>query len=122
MKTEGSSEGDFERPAPLAPAAFYILFALADGAKHGYAIMQETVRLSEGEFRMGPATLYTNIQRLLAAGLIKEVSGDGEDGDSRRRYYRLKRHGREAMQQELERMRRLLRRAQSFSLDPKAAH
>src|SRR5260370_41520902 len=105
---------------PLTPAVFYILFALADGDKHGYAIMQETVKLSEGEFRMGPATLYTNIQRLLPAGLIQEVSG-GEQ-DPRRPNYRLKRQGRVALEQELERMRKVLRRAQRIAFAPKGAH
>jgi DNA-binding PadR family transcriptional regulator len=103
--------------APMPPAMFYILFALADGEKHGYAIMQETLKLSEGAFRMGPATLYTNVQRLLAADLIKEVAGeDSGDAEARRRYYRLSRHGKEALEQELQRMRKVLRRAQSMSL------
>ena len=53
---------------PLAPAAFLILFALTDGAKHGYAIMQETRKISDDGFHMGPATLYTTIQRLLESG------------------------------------------------------
>jgi DNA-binding PadR family transcriptional regulator len=123
MKLADSDGGAFGRMVPLTPAVFYILFSLADGDKHGYAIMQETVKLSEGEFRMGPATLYTNIQRLLAAGLIKEVSGGGTgEQDARRRYYRLTRQGRALMEQELERMRKLLRRAQGSSLLPKAAH
>src|SRR5437899_7902131 len=86
---------------PLTPAVFHILLSLADGDKHGYAIMQETVKLSEGEFRIGPATLYTNIQRLLAADIIKEVSGsDSQESDARRRYYRLSRQGRAVMEQE----------------------
>ena len=106
---------------PLTPAVFYILLSLADGDKHGYAIMQDAIKLSDGEFRMGPATLYSNIQRLLAADLIKEVSGDSREPDARRRYYRLSRQGRAVMEQELERMRKALRRAQSFSLVPKGA-
>jgi DNA-binding PadR family transcriptional regulator len=103
--------------APMPPAMFYILFALADGEKHGYAIMHETLDLSEGTFRMGPATLYTNVQRLLAADLIKEVeSRDSGDAEPRRRYYRLSRQGKAALEQELQRMRKVLRRAQSLSL------
>jgi len=102
---------------PMPPAAFYILFALADGEKHGYAIMQDTLKLSEGRFRMGPATLYTNIQRLLEAEWIKEVEGDGDTpSDSRRRYYRLRKPGKTALEQELERMRRVLARAEALSL------
>jgi len=108
---------------PLAPAAFYILFALADGDKHGYAIMQDALKLSDGKFRMGPATLYTNVQRLLAAGLIKEVAVSGSrERDERRRYYRLARQGKAALEQELDRMRNVLRRAQTFSWAPKTSH
>ena len=54
-----------ETNQPLAPAAFYILFALASGEKHGYAIMREAREASENKFDLGPATLYTTIQRLL---------------------------------------------------------
>lgn len=97
----------------MAAAVFYILFALADGDKHGYAIMQETLALSDGTFRMGPATLYTNIHRLLEMEWIKELPADGEP---RRRYYRLARQGKTALEGELQRMRKILRRAQNLSL------
>ena len=58
---------------PLTPAVFFILFALAQGEKHGYAIMQQVSVLSDGKVRMGPGTLYTTIQRLLELALIEEV-------------------------------------------------
>ena len=102
----------------LAPAAFYVLFALCEGEKHGYAIMQDVQRLSDGKFRMGPATLYTNIQRLLQEGFIDLVDhpeGDGEV-DSRRRYYRLGKPGQHAIQQELDRMRSVLLRSKRLVL------
>src|SRR5260370_32338 len=79
--------------SPLRTAVFFILFALADGEKHGYAIMQQTRTLSDDRFRMGPGTLYTTIQRLLELALIQEVLDSGER-ESRRRYYRLTRQGR----------------------------
>lgn len=123
MKPVVTKESPAVSQTPLTSAVFYILLALADGDKHGYAIMQETVKLSEGEFRMGPATLYTNIQRLLTASLIKEVvAGGPEEVDARRRYYRLTKQGKALLEQELERMRKILRRAQKFSLAPKTAH
>ena len=59
---------------PLSPAVFYILFALAEGKKHGYAIMKGAETVSGGQFTMGPGTLYTTIQRLLELGLIEETS------------------------------------------------
>ena len=92
---------------PLTPAVFFTLFALANGEKHGYAIMQETGQLSGGKFRMGPGTLYTTIQRLWSLGLIAEVPGDS-DTDPRRRYYRLTNEGRTLLQLEVDRMRDLV--------------
>ena len=76
---------------PLTPAVFHILLALADGEKHGYAIMQEVETNTGGIVAMGPGTLYGSIKRMLAAGLIEESDErpDPELDDQRRRYYRL---------------------------------
>jgi DNA-binding PadR family transcriptional regulator len=87
---------------PLTPAVFFTLFALADGEKHGYAIMQEVGTLSGNKVRMGPGTLYSTIQRLLELELVEEVSGLG--GDSRRRYYRLTPNGKLLLDAEILRM------------------
>ncbi len=94
--------------APLTPAVFFILFALAQGAKHGYAIMQEVAVLSDGKFRMGPGTLYTTIQRLLELSFIEETDADSK---SRRRYYRLTRTGRAVFKAEVRRMDAVVRLA-----------
>ncbi len=107
------------RLTPLTPAVFFILFALADGEKHGYAIMQETATLSDGKFRMGPGTLYTTIQRLLDLSLIEEVPDPSEDKrNSRRRYYRLTRHGRLLLDAEINRMGAVLQLAAQKKLRP----
>ena len=106
------------RLLPLTPAVFFILFALADGDKHGYAIMQETTKISEGRFRMGPGTLYTTILRLLELCLIEEVS---ESGESRRRYYRLTRQGRALLEMEINRMGAVLQLASEKRLWPQVA-
>jgi DNA-binding PadR family transcriptional regulator len=102
---------------PLTPAVFFTLFALAGGDKHGYAIMQETRKLSDDSFRMGPATLYTTVQRLLDQDLIEEVSG-AEDTDSRRRYYRLTSGGRALLESELTRVEALIRKAKAMHWKP----
>ena len=83
---------------PLTPAIAHILLALADEDRHGYAIMQEVERMTDGAVRMGPGTLYGTIKRMLASGLIEEMGReDGKTGrrddrktdtDERRRYYR----------------------------------
>jgi DNA-binding PadR family transcriptional regulator len=102
---------------PLTPAVFFTLFALAGGEKHGYAIMQEVGELSDGTFRMGPATLYTTVQRLLDLDLITEVAGE-KDGDSRRRYYRLTGGGRKLLDSELTRVDALIRKAKALDWKP----
>ena len=100
---------DLQHLFPLTPAVFFILFALAQGEKHGYAIMQEVSVLSDGNFRMGPGTLYTTIQRLLELSLIEEIDADSS---SRRRYYRLTRTGRTVFKAEVSRMDNVVRLAQ----------
>jgi DNA-binding PadR family transcriptional regulator len=102
---------------PLTPAVFFTLFALAGGEKHGYAIMQETRNLSDGSFRMGPATLYTTVQRLLDLDLIEEAAGD-KDADSRRRNYRLTGSGRRLLDAELERVEALVHKAKAMYWKP----
>lgn len=98
---------------PLTPAVFHILLALADGEKHGYAIMQEVEALTDGKIRLGPGTLYGSIKRLLAGELIEESDErpDAELDDERRRYYRLTDFGQRAVTAEAERLLHLVRQA-----------
>ena len=105
---------------PLTPAVFYILFALTEGEKHGYAIMKEVENVSGGQFTMGPGTLYTTIQRLLELGFIEETSTPS-DSERRRRCYRLSRMGRKVLEAELNRMESLVRSAQRRKLVPREA-
>lgn len=100
---------------PLAPAAFLILFALASGDKHGYAIMQDARKLSDHTFQMGPATLYTTIQRLLESDRIREVPGP-DHGDSRRKYYRLTGAGKSTLNAELTRMESMVKKSKAMRL------
>ncbi|HXK03036.1 MAG TPA: helix-turn-helix transcriptional regulator [Verrucomicrobiae bacterium] len=102
---------------PLPPATFFILFALATGEKHGYAIMREARSLSDHRFQIGPATLYTTVQRLLDSGWIEETRGP-EDSDPRRRYYRLTRQGKSTLHREMERMEALVRKSKALKLRP----
>ena len=46
---------------PLTPPVFHILLALADGEKHGYAIMKDVEDQTSGQIKMGPGTLYGSI-------------------------------------------------------------
>jgi DNA-binding PadR family transcriptional regulator len=84
---------------PLKPADFHILLALAEGPCHGYGIMKEVERESNGDVRLEIGSLYRLLARMLDSGLIEEV-----DGDERRRYYRLSRLGRRVLKAEAERL------------------
>jgi len=106
---------------PLPPATFYILFALATGDKHGYGIMQEVRKLSDNRLPLGPATLYTTIQRLLDSRWIEEAAGPA-DHDPRRRYYHLTRYGQAALHDEMQRMEALVRKSKALRLRPSEQH
>jgi len=86
---------------PLTPAVFHILLALADGPRHGYAIMQ-AVEESAGK-EMGPGTIYGSLQRMEDAGLVREV----DPGHDRRRVFALQPFGRRALEAEAQRLARL---------------
>lgn len=110
--------------SPLTPAAFYILITLADGDRHGYAIMQEVSKRSGDTVRLGPGTLYGAISRLLRDGLIEETEErpDPEMDDSRRRYYRLTGQGGRALAAEAKRLEALARLARSTRTVRKLKH
>ncbi len=100
---------------PLPPAQLHILLALADGDKHGYAVMSEVERMTDGEVSMGPGTLYGAIKRMLNADLIEESDNrpDPELDDERRRYYRVTGYGARVLTAELARLEQLVRAAEA---------
>lgn len=107
-----------EEPSELLPlpvAQVHIMLALADGEKHGYAIMNEVESMTLGEATMGPGTLYGTVKRLLTAGLLEETEErpDPEIDDERRRYYRLTGFGSRVLDAEMVRMRQLARTAEA---------
>lgn len=100
---------------PLTPAVFHILLALADEERHGYAIMKEVERATEGQFQLGPGTLYGSIKRMLDMGLIEETDDrpDPVLDDQRRRYYHMSSFGAKVLKAELQRLENLLAIAHS---------
>jgi DNA-binding PadR family transcriptional regulator len=106
---------DPETYLPLTPAIAHILLALADRDRHGYGIMQEVERITDGAVRMGPGTLYGTIKRMIAGGLIDEADErpDPELDDERRRYYRATPLGRAVLDAETSRMATLVSAARA---------
>ncbi len=97
-------QDDFTPFLPLSPAALHILLSLAGEDRHGYGIMQEVARQSEGQYKLGPGTLYDNLQRLMNQGLVEETARRSPYDDPRRRYYRLTRLGRAVLSAEIARL------------------
>jgi DNA-binding PadR family transcriptional regulator len=102
---------DLSQFLPLSPATLHILLALAGEDLHGYGIMQEVMRQSEGAYKLGPGTLYDNLQRLTDQGLVEEATRRGGNDDPRRRYYRLNAQGRRVLSAEISRLEGVVREA-----------
>ena len=102
---------------PLSPAVFHVLISLADGERHGYAIIKDVAERTDGAERLGAGTLYAILKRLLDDDLIAEVAGRQRDSDDqRRRYYRLTPFGRRVTRAEVERLERASTLARSTRL------
>ena len=109
------------RMAEISEPVFHILVALAEGDRHGYAILQEVAERTRGQVKLGPGTLYRSIQRMLEEGLIEETRERpaAENDDERRRYYRITPLGRAAARAEAGRLADLVRLARASGLAPK---
>jgi DNA-binding PadR family transcriptional regulator len=99
----------------LTSAQFHILLTLAESRRHGYAIMKEVERRTDGALELGPGTLYRSIRQLLSRGLIVEVES-GADGQSdvgkQRRSYALTPEGKARTAEEAQRLWALVRWAE----------
>jgi DNA-binding PadR family transcriptional regulator len=100
---------DFSSFLPLSPATLHILLSLAGADLHGYAIMQEVLRQSQGQYKLGPGTLYDNLQKLIERRFVEELGHRAEDDDPRRRYYRLTSRGRAVLAAEVARLEGVVR-------------
>ena len=102
---------------PLTPAAFHVLLALADGPKHGYLILKEVEERTDGAVRLSTGTLYGLIKRFLDDELIVELAPE-DDGQERRRPYRLTPFGRDVAAAEAARLQKLVSAARAVRLLP----
>jgi DNA-binding PadR family transcriptional regulator len=95
------------KEGPLSTAALHILLALSESDLHGYGIMQSVKRQSEGEYRIGPGTLYANLASLLANGLVGETQRRLKSGEIRREYC-LTSSGEQVLRLEIRRLRQII--------------
>jgi DNA-binding PadR family transcriptional regulator len=112
MKTETTKN------PPLSSATLHILLALAGGNLHGYGIIKEVARNSDGHYKLGPGTLYDNLKKLMDAGLVadaptsssaKRKSAFTREDD--RRFYTLTREGKDALAAEVGRLQSIVSEA-----------
>jgi DNA-binding PadR family transcriptional regulator len=100
---------------PLSAVAFEILLTLADGECHGYHIMQEVERRTDGAITLHAGTLYRALARLLEQSIIDEIE-DTKAEPARRRLYRLTRFGRSVLAAEAARLEQQVREARARRL------
>ena len=107
---------------PLTPPMLHTLVALADGEKHGYAILKEISRRTDGTVRLSAGTLYALVRRATADGLIVESDErpDPALDDERRRYYRLTPLGRRVAAAEIARLESIVEMARAKKLVPRS--
>jgi DNA-binding PadR family transcriptional regulator len=108
---------------PLPPATFHILIALADGDRHGYAIIQDIAARTHNVVRLSAGTLYRSVQRMLEQGLLEETQDRPapDEDDERRRYYRLTEFGAAVARAEARRLSDLVKLAQASGFAPDLA-
>ena len=100
---------DPDAQLPMTALWYNILLAMADAPRHGYGVIKEIERRTDGTMSPATGTVYLALQRLEEDGLIVEstaaASAEGVPVDHRRRrWYELTRFGREVLVAETRRL------------------
>lgn len=96
-----------EKNEPLTESYYYILLCLYNRPNHGYGIMQDSEKLSEGAVKIGSGTMYGATSNMMKKGWIRETLSDNPD-DRRKRLYELTQEGRRILEEEITRLKRLI--------------
>lgn len=102
---------------PLPHLPFLVLLALADGARHGWAVIRRIEDISGGRDAPSTGSLYLAMSRLEERGLLEEEAAPS-DADGRRRYFRLTPLGRRVLHAETERLASLVDLSRRWSPAP----
>ena len=113
-------ETQADRFIPLKAVTFEIVMSLAQGDRHGYAILRDVRTRSSGRVKLETGPLYRHLKRLLDDGLVEETEGSegGESSDKRRRYYGLTKLGRAVLAAEVQRLAQAVEHAQALGAVP----
>ena len=101
---------DVSKYLPLSPATMHVLLALTSGDLHGYGILLEVTRQSQGAYKIGPGTLYDNLKKLLSQGLVEEAGSQKKEAAPRREYH-LTNFGSAVLRAEMDRLSALIQGA-----------
>jgi DNA-binding PadR family transcriptional regulator len=106
-------EADSHKTPPLSAATLHILLALAGGNLHGYGIIQEIARNSDGHYRLGPGTLYDNLKKLMDAKWVADAPSQKRKStkEDDRRFYTLTKKGKDALMTEVDRLQSVISEA-----------
>ena len=94
---------------PMTETGFYILYCLQE-PMHGYNIVQQVLKLTDGEIRISPGTMYGSLSKMERDGVICFVREE-----EKRKIYRITELGREVLALEMRRIRRLYRTVEGSS-------
>ena len=98
----------FDRFLPLKPFVLDVLLELADGKKHGWALIRDLQQRDGGD-RILPTNFYRTLRALRDDGLIEEAKGDSAgDRDDRRQYFSLTTLGAKVARAEVRRLEALV--------------
>ena len=110
-----------KNPNVLSEQSFFILLALAEGPRHGYAILGDVEGLSNGRITLSTGTLYGSIKRMLELDWIRPAKDPlPKENKRERRAYQLTSEGRKVLANEAERLESLAR-VSRLRLAPKGA-
>lgn len=82
--------------AALKPRIFAIMLVLAEGPRHGYAIMRALRTDPVEPLPIGPATLYRTLKEMEEQGFITVSDGPADSSGPPRQYYALTAAGQRA--------------------------
>ncbi len=94
-------------------AAFYVLLALSKGPSHGLGIAEDVASLTDGDFLLGPGTLYRCLKDLTRVGSIERAAVEDPPGVTHRKYYRITAAGLEELRRTVTGLERVTAAAQA---------
>ena len=86
---------------PMTETGFYILLCLRRES-HGYQIVQRVEKMTGGEIRISPGTLYGSLSKMEKDGLIQFIREE-----EKRKIYKITDLGRQVLDLEMKRIERL---------------